>query len=144
MMNDEFKKTLKGIKKRHALSGSDLLVLTQYSGDRFWKALQAVATDLVKKYIFEPSGREAWVVIGKSRDYRVLSELYCDCEDFYINVIVKRTTDLCYHILAQILAEALETFSEIRLDDMRYDSLRAEWETLIEKPSSQKIEKGDP
>jgi predicted nucleic acid-binding Zn finger protein len=118
--------------------------LTHHCGDRFWKALQAVAKDLVKKYIFEPSGREAWVVVGKSRDYRVLSELYCDCEDFYINVIVKRAADLCYHILAQILADALDTYSEIRLDDMRYDSLRAEWETLIEKPSAQKTEKRDP
>jgi predicted nucleic acid-binding Zn finger protein len=144
MMNGEFESTLKGIKERHAISGSDLLILTQHCGDRFWKALQAVAKDLVKKYIFEPSGREAWVVVGKARDYRVLSELYCDCEDFYINVIVKRAADLCYHILAQILAESLETYSEIRLDDMRYDSLRAEWETLIEKPSPQKIKKGDP
>lgn len=142
-MKSEFESTLEGIKERHAISGSDLTVLTQHCGDRFWKALQAVAKDLVKKYIFEPSGREAWVVVGKSRDYRVLSELYCDCEDFYINVIVKRDADLCYHILAQILAEALETYSEIRLDDMRYDSLRAEWETLIEKPSAQKVEKGD-
>ena len=82
MMNGEFESTLKGIKERHAISGSDLLVLTQHCGDRFWKALQAVAKDLVKKYIFEPSGREAWVVVGKARDYRVLSELYCDCEDF--------------------------------------------------------------
>ena len=98
---------------------------------------------MVKKYIFEPSNREAWVVVGKSRDYRVLSEVYCDCEDFYINVIVKRKADFCYHILAQILAQALETYSEIRVDDMRYDSLREEWELLIEKPPSKKSKKQD-
>ena len=142
-MKNEFENTVERIKERHVISGSDLLILTQHCGDRFWKALQAVAKDLVKKYVFEPSGREAWVVVGKSRDYRVLSELYCDCEDFYINVIVKRAADLCYHILAQILAEALDTYSEIRLDDMRYDSLRAEWETLDEKHSTQKIERRD-
>jgi len=141
MMKYELESTLKSIKKHHFISGSDLQVLSQHFGDRFWKALQAVAKDLVKKYIFEPSGREAWVVVGKSRDYRVLSEVYCDCEDFYINVIVKRTVELCYHILAQIIAEALGTFSEIRVDDMMYDTLRDEWEKLLEKPSAEKSKK---
>ncbi|MFX1565933.1 MAG: hypothetical protein ACFFCH_08085 [Promethearchaeota archaeon] len=140
-MNDELESTIAAIKKSHAISGSDLQTLTQYCGDRFWKALQAVAQDLVKKYVFEPSGREAWVVVGKSRDYRVLSELYCDCEDFYINVIVKRTADLCYHILAQTLAEALDLYSEIRIDDMRYDTLRAEWEMIPETPKTSKPKK---
>lgn len=137
-MKDEVESTLNAIKKEHALSGSNLQILTQNCGDRFWKALQAVAQDLVKKYVFEPSGRQAWVVVGKSRDYRVLSELYCDCEDFYINVIVKRTVDFCYHLLAQTLAEALDLYSEIRVDDMRYEVLRAEWETIPETPKSKK------
>ena len=83
------------------------------------------------------------MVVGKSRDYRVLSEVYCDCEDFYINVIVKRTADLCYHILAQILANALSTYSEIRVDDMVYETLREEWERLQEKPAVPKSKKGD-
>ncbi|MFX1510033.1 MAG: hypothetical protein ACFFBR_06980 [Promethearchaeota archaeon] len=140
-MNDEFDSTLNAIKKQRAISGSDLLTLTQQCGDRFWKALQAVAQDLVKKYVFEPSGREAWVVVGKSRDYRVLSQLYCDCEDFYINVIVKRKVDVCYHILAQALAEALELYSEIRVDDMRYEILREEWEMIPETPKTSKPKK---
>ncbi len=142
-MKREIESALNSLRKHQAISGSDLQTLSQHCGDRFWKALQAVAKDFVKKYIFEPSGREAWVVIGKSRDYRVLSEIYCDCEDFYINVIVKRTVDFCYHILAQILAQALGTFSEIHVDDMRYDALRDEWEMLIEKPSTQKSKKED-
>jgi predicted nucleic acid-binding Zn finger protein len=137
-MKDEVESTLNAIKKQHTLSGSNLQILAQHCGDRFWKALQAVAQDLVKKYVFEPSGRQAWVVVGKSRDYRVLSELYCDCEDFYINVIVKRIVDFCYHLLAQTLAEALDLYSEIRVDDMRYEVLRAEWETIPETPKSKK------
>jgi predicted nucleic acid-binding Zn finger protein len=131
-MKDELRNILGRIAKTKCLSGSDLITLSELSGERFWKAIQAVASDLVKKYIFEPSGRDAWIVVGKSRDYRVLSQVYCDCEDFYINVIVKREADLCYHILAKILAEALGAFSEIRIDDMRYDALRSEWEALDE------------
>jgi predicted nucleic acid-binding Zn finger protein len=131
-MKDEFQNALERIASTQCLSGSDVITLSQLGGDRFWKALQAVASDLVKKYIFEPSGREAWIVVGKSRDYRVLSKVYCDCEDFYINVIVKRDADLCYHIFAKILAEALGVFSEIRIDDMMFETLRREWETLDE------------
>lgn len=143
-MTSEIENALKSVKQHQSISGSDLLILTRHYGERFWKALLAVANVWVKKYIFEPSGREAWVVVGKSRDYRVLSEIYCDCEDFYINVIVKRKIDRCYHILAQILAEALGTYSEIRLDDMRYDTLRNEWEMLMEKPPPKNPKKGNP
>jgi predicted nucleic acid-binding Zn finger protein len=137
-MKDELRSTLNKIAKNQCLSGSDLVKLSQLCGDRFWKALQAVASDLVKKYIFEPSGREAWIVVGKSRDYRVLSQVYCDCEDFYINVIVKRDAALCYHILAKILADALGAFSEIRVDDMMFETLCREWETLEDSPSPRK------
>ena len=142
-MKGDLATVLDSIKKQQAISGTALVNLNRFCGDRFWKALQAVANDLVKKYVFEPSGREAWVVVGKSRDYRVLSEVYCDCEDFYINVIVKRTADLCYHILAQILANALSTYSEIRVDDMVYETLREEWERLQEKQVVPKSKKGD-
>ncbi|MFX1318288.1 MAG: hypothetical protein ACFE9D_03230 [Promethearchaeota archaeon] len=142
-MKGDLVAVLDSIKKQQAISGASLVDLNRLCGDRFWKALQAVANDLVKKYVFEPSGREAWVVVGKSRDYRVLSEVYCDCEDFYINVIVKRTADLCYHILAQILAKALSKYSEIRIDDMRYNTLREEWERLLEKPAALKSKKED-
>ena len=129
-MNEEITKALSEIQHHHRLSGPVLVTLNRLCGERFWKALHDVANDLVKKYVFEPSGREAWIVVGKSREYTVLSEIYCDCEDFYINVIVKRRADVCYHILAKSLAEALEVFSEIRADDMSYDTLRTELESL--------------
>jgi len=137
-MNEEITNTLKEVQRHRRLSGSDLVTLNRVCGERFWKALQAVVNDLVKKYVFEPSGREVWIVVGRSREYPVLSEIYCDCEDFYINVIVKRRADMCYHILAKSLAEALGVFSEVRIDDMSYDTLRAEWESLPQKGESSK------
>ncbi|MFX0170174.1 MAG: hypothetical protein ACFE89_12600 [Candidatus Hodarchaeota archaeon] len=141
-MKDELSSIFEEIAKTQSLSGSDLVTLSQLCGERFWKALHAVVSDLVKKYIFEPSGREAWIVVGKSRDYRVLSQIYCDCEDFYINVIVKRDADLCYHILAKILADALGIFSELRVDDMMYETLRNEWEALEQSQLSSKKKRG--
>jgi predicted nucleic acid-binding Zn finger protein len=139
-MNEEITSALKEVQRHHKLSGSVLVMLNRLCGERFWKALQAVANDLVKKYVFGPSGRAVWIVVGKTREYPVLSEIYCDCEDFYINVIVKRRADVCYHILAKILAEALGVFSEVTVDDMSYDTLRAEWESLPQQrePSKRK------
>lgn len=129
-MNEQIKNALREIHRNRGLSGPVLETLNHLCGDRFWKALQAVANKQVKHYIFEPSERDTWIVVGKNRDYRVLSEVYCDCEDFYINVIVKRRAEVCYHILAKALAEALKIFGEIRVDDMMYDKLRAEWEAI--------------
>jgi len=129
-MNEELLRAIRKVQRRRCLTGEDIVTLNRICGERFWRALQAVANNLVKRYVFEPSRREAWVVVGKNRDYRVLPDVYCDCEDFYINVIVKRRAETCYHILARILAEALNTFSVIRVDDMLYETLNAEWEAL--------------
>jgi predicted nucleic acid-binding Zn finger protein len=142
-MNEEITNALKEVQRSRKLSGSVLVTLNRLCGERFWKALQAVANDLVKKYVFEPSGRGAWIVVGRSREYPVLSEIYCNCEDFYINVIVKRRADVCYHILAKSLAEALGVFSEVRVDDMSYDTLRAEWESLPEQREPSKRARAD-
>jgi len=132
-MKEEILALLKDIQQKHGLSGTSLTKLNQLCGKRFWKALQAVSNNLVKRYIFSPSGREVWIVVGKNRDYRVLSEIYCDCEDFYVNVIVKRRAEFCYHIIAKILAEALGVFAAIPVDDAKYDSLLKEW-GAIPKP----------
>lgn len=137
-MNEQIERVLKEIQRNSSLTGSDIERLNHLCGDRFWKALQAVADKLVKHYVFNPSGREAWIVVGKKRDYRVLSELYCECEDFYINVIVKRRAEVCYHILAKSLALALNLFSEIQVDDMMYDTLQEEWETISKPRPSRK------
>ena len=138
MMKKKIENAIAEIRQSRSLSGTTLVTLNKLCGNRFWKALQAVANDLVKRYIFDPSGREAWIVVGKKRDYHILSDIYCDCEDFYINVIVKRRAELCYHILARILAEALNTFTEIRVDDMMYESFQGEWEARPKSRSNQR------
>jgi predicted nucleic acid-binding Zn finger protein len=129
-MNTAIEEVLQKLRKQRTLTGAILQQLHNHCGSRFWKALQAVANNLVKKYFFEPSGREAWIVVGKNRDYRILSEIYCDCDDFYINVIVKRRAETCYHILAKILAESISIFQELRVDDMNYEALRQEWDEI--------------
>lgn len=99
-------------------------------GDRFDKAWRLVEQRRVKKYIFEPSGRVVWVIVGRESEYQVLPESgYCDCSDFYFRV-VDGEAGLCYHLMAQRLAEALEEYEEIREEDEFHAPLHEEWRRL--------------
>ena len=99
-------------------------------GDRFDKAWRLVGQGRVKKYVFEPSGRVVWIVVGRESEYQVLPESgYCDCSDFYFRV-VDGEAGLCYHLMGQRLADALEEYDEIREGDEFYEPLMAEWRRL--------------
>ncbi|MFQ6054162.1 MAG: hypothetical protein ACE5OO_08065, partial [Candidatus Bathyarchaeia archaeon] len=66
-------------------------------GDRFEKAWRLVEEGRVKRYVFEPSGRTAWIVVGRGGEYQILpSTGYCNCNDFYFRIMDKEV-HLCYH-----------------------------------------------
>ncbi|MDH5792227.1 MAG: hypothetical protein OEZ44_08560, partial [Candidatus Bathyarchaeota archaeon] len=94
-------------------------------GERFDKAWRAVEGHRVKRYVFEPSDRTAWIVVGRESEYQVLpASGYCDCNDFYFRV-VDGEAGLCYHLTAQRLAEALGAYDGVREDDEFYEGLMA-------------------
>jgi predicted nucleic acid-binding Zn finger protein len=106
-------------------------------GERFDKAWQAVERRRVKRYVFEPSGRTAWIVVGRESEYQVLPiSGYCDCNDFYFRV-VDGEAGLCYHLTAQRLADALDAFDEVREDDEFHDRLMAIWRHLSKEQASE-------
>lgn len=106
-------------------------------GERFDKAWQAVDQRRVKKYVFEPSGRTAWIVVGRESEYQVLPlSGYCDCNDFYFRV-VDGEAGLCYHLTAQRLAEALEAYDEVREGDEFYEQLMTEWRWLSKEQAEE-------
>jgi predicted nucleic acid-binding Zn finger protein len=99
-------------------------------GDRFEKAWQLVGQRRVKKYVFEPSGRVIWIIVGRESEYQVLPESgYCDCSDFYFRV-VDGEAGLCYHLMGQKLADALGKYEEVREGDEFYEPLMEEWRRL--------------
>ena len=101
--------------------------------ERFDKAWQLVEQSRVKKYVFEPSGRVLWIVVGRNSEYLILPESgYCDCSDFYFRV-VDGEAGLCYHFMGQRLAEALDSYDEVRESDEFYDQLMTEWRYLFTK-----------
>jgi predicted nucleic acid-binding Zn finger protein len=99
--------------------------LSSIFGQRLERALEALEECRVKKYVFQPSGRIVWIVVGKEREYLVLPAAeYCTCDDFYFQF---HQGHLCYHIIAQKLAEATGRFDLIEDDDPLFDILIKEW-----------------
>ena len=109
------------------LSGKSLTELYELFGQRFTKALGALKENRVKKYVFKPSGRTVWIVIGRERDYLIMPEAeFCMCDDFYFRVLDKEV-HLCYHLIAQKIARNLGWYETIEENDRLYQSLMNEW-----------------
>jgi predicted nucleic acid-binding Zn finger protein len=114
-------------KKEGKLTGKNLTKLYEIFGQRFTRAFEALKEGRVKKYNFKPSGRTVWIVVGKERDYLIMPEAeFCSCDDFYFRVLDKEI-HLCYHLLAQKLANILGWYETIEEHDELYDSLMEEW-----------------
>jgi len=109
------------------LSGEDINELYELFGQRFTKALDALKENRVKKYVFKPSSRVVWIVVGRERDYLIMPEAeYCTCDDFYFRVLDKKI-HMCYHLFSQKIAQNLGWFETIETNDEDYDMLMDEW-----------------
>ena len=113
------------------IKDSDLNTLSAAFGQRFEKALEAVKTKRVKKYAFKPSNRVVWIVVGRERDYLIMPAAdFCTCDDFYFRVM-DRQVHLCYHLIAQKIAEATGSYASYEEEDELYDVLMGEWKRAI-------------
>lgn len=109
----------------------DLQKLAAAFGQRFTKAWEAVEGKRAKKYVFKPSNRVVWIVVGKERDYLIMPAAdFCTCDDFYFRVMDGQI-HLCYHLIAQRLAETLESYDLYEEEDELYDVLMREWKKAI-------------
>lgn len=123
ILNDVCKKA----KADGKLTGKNLTKLYEIFGQRFTRAFEALKENRVKKYVFKPSGRTVWIVVGRERDYLIMAEAeFCTCDDFYFRVL-DRKVHLCYHLIAQKLAKNLDWYELIEEHDELYDSLMNEW-----------------
>ncbi len=112
------------------LTANHISQLSEALGSRFSKAWEAVQEERVKKYIFSPSGRIVWIVVGREREYQIMpAAAFCSCDDFYFRVM-DREANICYHLIAQKLAEALELYDKIEEEDRLYDCLMEEWKKV--------------
>jgi len=115
----------KEIRKKRQIFETHRSKLASVFGQRLHRALEALEEQRVKKYVFQPSGRTVWIVVGKEREYLVMPAVeYCGCDDFYFQF---HQGHLCYHIIAQKLAEATDRYDLIEDEDKLFDVLIKEW-----------------
>jgi predicted nucleic acid-binding Zn finger protein len=112
------------------VTDKQLTQLSEALGSRFTKAWEALKEERVKKYVFSPSGRIVWIVVGREREYQIMPAAgFCSCDDFYFRVM-DREVHICYHLIAQKIADALGWFDKIEEDDESYDFLMEEWKKV--------------
>lgn len=117
-------------RNRREMTGDHLNQLTEALGSRFTKAWDTINEERVKKYVFSPSGRIVWIVVGRERDYQIMPAAgFCSCDDFYFRVMDK-DAHICYHLIAQKIAEALDMYDKIEEEDRLYDCLMEEWKKV--------------
>ena len=120
------------VRAEGTVSNNHVNTLITKFGQRVNKALEALGESRIKKYVFQPSGRIVWIVVGKERDYLVMpASGYCSCDDFYYQF---DHGHICYHIIAQKLAESTEHFDLFEDDDDFYDILLREWKQPEDHP----------
>ncbi len=123
------------------VSDSNVNRLMERFGQRVHKALEALSESRIKKYVFQPSGRIVWIVVGKERDYLVMPSIdYCSCDDFYYQF---DHGHVCYHIIAQKLAEATGQFDLFEDDDQFFDILIREWKAPEDQTTKKKKEEAE-
>jgi predicted nucleic acid-binding Zn finger protein len=101
--------------------------LVKAFGERFTNGWELAEARKVRRYEFKPSERVVWAVQGRKGEYQVMPDIpFCYCDDYYFRVMDKKR-GLCYHIIAQRIAEALQQFEEIPKKDSQYSSITARW-----------------
>ena len=73
------------------------------------RVLEVIKRGIMKKVI-KSTGRNLWIAKGEESNHLIYPKLYCSCQDFYKNVVIKQKKFFCKHILAQIISEALNDY----------------------------------
>ena len=119
---------------RHAGTISDELKLSMVKSfdKKFDEAMKLVDQGRVRQVSFTPSGRTVWVVKGRKKDYQVVPQsMFCTCDDYYFRVMGHKK-QLCYHLIAQHLAEALGMHGRTDLVDSEYAGFTEKWKPKVD------------
>ena len=125
--NELIERACTELESRRELSPSLKESLQALFGDRFTNGWELANSKKVRRYEFAPSGRVVWAVQGRKSEYQVMPDIpFCYCDDYYFRVM-DRKRGLCYHIIAQRIAAALNQFEAIAKKDSQYSSVTARW-----------------
>ena len=86
------------------------------------RVLEVIKRGIMKKVI-KSTGRTLWIAKGEDSNHLIYPKLYCSCQDFYKNVVVKQKKQFCKHILAQVISEALNDYKTDYCEEKDIDNL---------------------
>ena len=109
------------------LTQGDIDYFREKYGKKFVRALRVVEEKKVDKYMFKPSDSTTWIVKGRTRQYMVIPKIYCTCRSFYQEVVISRESTMCYHLLAQQIAEIRNQYKLVDSSDTARRKLYVEW-----------------
>lgn len=112
---------------KESLTQGDIEYFRNKYGKKFIRALRVVEEKKVKKYEFKPSGSSTWAVRGRQREYMVIPKIYCTCRSFYQDVVISRESNMCYHLLAQRIAELRMQYEQINSTDAERRKMYVAW-----------------
>jgi predicted nucleic acid-binding Zn finger protein len=125
--NELIKRACVELESRKELSAGLKEALQERLGDRFTNAWELANSKKVRRYEFTPSGRVVWAVQGRKSEYQVIPDIpFCYCDDYYFRVMDGKR-GLCYHIIAQRIAAALNQFEDVAKKDSQYSTVTARW-----------------
>jgi predicted nucleic acid-binding Zn finger protein len=115
------------LSRTHVLTEEQKKHLSKIFEKRLPQALALVDARKVINYRFKPSGRTFWVVKGRKGEYQVMPDsMFCTCDDYYFRVMDNKK-QLCYHLVAQQIAEALGQYGVLDFTDSRYGEVTSKW-----------------
>jgi predicted nucleic acid-binding Zn finger protein len=101
--------------------------LSKTFGERYTNGWKLANSHKVRRYEFKPSRRVVWAVQGRKGEYQVMPDIpFCYCDDYYFRVMEKKR-GLCYHIIAQRIAEALNQYTKLSKKDSQYSTITDRW-----------------
>lgn len=78
-----------------------------------------VSEKRVKLHVFEPSQREIWTVVGKSKEHWLDPDsAFCSCPGYYFGKLSGKKS--CYHLESVTLAKNENKFEKIVFSDEEY------------------------
>jgi predicted nucleic acid-binding Zn finger protein len=110
------------VKKKGFISADTIDFINKIFSDKSERVLEVIGRG-IKRNVYLPSGRILWTAIGEETEHIIYPKLYCSCQDFYKNVVIKKKQPFCKHIIAQAIAEVLNEFNIIEIEDDKFGSL---------------------
>lgn len=106
-------------KEKQSIDKEFITFLEEIFPDKSIDVIASMKRGIIK-YIYKPSNRIIWAAKGENQEHLIYPKLYCSCQDFYKNVVIKNKRRFCKHILAQIISEALNNFVVVSLEDNKF------------------------